>query len=168
MTYNPEATRSKLVEGIPFLFFLSFSSSPVTCQKTSPVTCHIHHRRSHVTIHPRSHVTNIPWSHVTNIPGHMSHSSEAHQRLIPGHMSHSSGAHPRLILGSSRCRSHVTITPGGRSHVKFIDYSRYATLRYATLFFSIKNLSFIPFFTVIIRSLSSFGHISLSHSIHLD
>ena len=161
MTYNPEATRSKLVEGIPFLFFLSFSSSPVTChihqrliRGSSPVTCHIHHRRSHVTIHPRSHVTNIPWSHVTNIPGHMSHSSSrSHVTFIRG----SSGAHP----GAVTCHTHHPTM----SHSSII---------HATLFFSIKNLSFIPFFIVmfIIRSLSSFGHISLSlslsHSIHLD
>ena len=139
MTYNPEATRSKLVEGIPFLFFLSFSSSPVTCHKTSsrshvtfiiPVTCHIH---------PRSHVKNIPWSHVTFIP-------RSHVTFI---IPVTCLIHPRLIRG----RSHVTKHHPTMSHSSII---------HATLFFSIKNLSFIPFFIVIHHC-----HCH-THSIHLD
>ena len=185
MTYNPEATRSKLVEGIPFLFFFHFHHPPVTCHihhrwshvtfiipavtchKNIPVTCHIHHPRSHVTKHH-------PVTCLIHHPGHM---SQKHPMLIRG----SSEAHPRLIRGSSEAHpgaGHMSQSPlGGRSHVTFIDYSRYAFL------FNKKSFFFSLFFLL---SSSSFGHtvhchhsfgplssyisrlLSLSHSIHLD
>ena len=160
MTYNPEATRSKLVEGIPFLFFtpslIHHTAGHMSQNIIPPVTCH---------------KNIVRWSHVKNIRC----SSEAHPRLIRcwSHVTKTSSGH---MSQNIRCSSDAHPGASHMSHsssddVKFIDYSRYAFL------FNKKSFFFSLFFL-----LSSFGHchqsvtliirshitVHMSHSIHLD
>jgi hypothetical protein len=121
MTYNPEVTRSKLVEGILhlFLFIYGHMSNPVTCH----IRSHVKFIRRHivVTCHTSgatlwSHVKYIRrslWSHVTYIRrssgGHMSNPSGAHSPVTCHiHPAVTCQIHPALIVVT--CHIHPVVT----------------------------------------------------------
>ena len=109
MTYNPEVTRSKLVEGILHLFLFISGHMSNTSGAHSPVTCHMSNTsgaHSPVTCHTSGATL---WSHVKYI-----------RRSLWSHVTH-----PALIV--------VTCHTSGAtlwSHVKYIRRSLWSHVTY--------------------------------------